>query len=115
MTIQTMTSLSSRLPLLLPLRAAVAVAATATAVAAEAAAAEEAAAEAAVAAEAAAAEAAAEAAEAADKATVAVRMAAVAVRETLKEAVAADSQHPSQRLQIPVDEAGCAPTQRVAS
>ena len=111
-----MTSLSSRLPLLLPLRAAVAVAATATAVAAEAAAAEEAAAEAAVAAEAAAAEAAAEAAEAADKATVAVRMAAVAVRETLKEpSTAADSQRPSQRLQIPVDEAGCAPPQRVAS
>jgi len=41
--------------------------------------------------------------------------AAVAVRETLKEVVAADSQRPSQRPQSPVEEAGCAPPQRVAS
>ena len=42
-------------------------------------------------------------------------VATAAVRESLKEAVAADSQRPSQRPQSPFDGAGRAPPQRVAS
>jgi hypothetical protein len=42
-------------------------------------------------------------------------VATVAVRESLKEAVAADSQRPSHRPQSPFDGAGRAPPQRVAS